>query len=59
MQERYSDTKCYVLHLGKITEEFEVQKEVRQGSMRSPISFLLVIGDVLYDASSGGDGQLQ
>lgn len=56
---KYDDAKCHLHHRGKIFEDFEVQMGVRQGCILLPISFVIVISDVLHAVLSGGPGGVQ
>ena len=47
IQSSYSRAECRVLDKGKLSEQFEVKSGVRQGGIRSPVLFLLVVNDVL------------
>jgi hypothetical protein len=43
----YDDLKCKIPHEGKLTDYIEITNGVRQGCILSPITFLLVLDNVM------------
>jgi hypothetical protein len=49
----YEGFRCKVLHEGKLTENFIINTGVRQGCIRSPIIFLLVLDRIMRKTLGG------
>lgn len=48
----YYKAKCHMIHRSKISEEFEVQRGVRQGCILVPTLFIVVVGHILHASLS-------
>lgn len=52
----YKETKCRIIHRGKLGEWFTVQSGVKQGCVLSPLLFLLVLDWVMRKVNTQSNG---
>lgn len=55
----YQGMKCRITHTGHMSNSFEVKTGSRQGYLKSPFRFLLVIDWILRTIASGGMNEIK